>query len=74
MATYVQLGRGFRPNYDAASLRHHARRRVAGGSLAVVLVLAVAVFTAGLVFGRADNGAGAQAPAPSSQPMQFYPH
>ncbi len=72
MATYVQLGRGFRPNYDAASIRHHARRRARGGGLAIVLVLAVAVFAAGLVFGRVDTGAGAQ--APSSQPMQFYPH
>ncbi len=74
MATYVQLGRGFRSSYDAASLRHHARRRGGGGGLAVVLVLAVAVFAAGLVFGRVNAGGAAQTPASAPQPMQFYPH
>jgi hypothetical protein len=73
MTSYVQLGRGFRPNYEVGSLRHHSRRRPGAGGLMVVLALAGVVFGAGLLFGRLNGAGAAQTPATSAQPMQFYP-
>ena len=69
MASYVQLGRGWRPNYETTTLR---RRRAGGRGVAVTLVLAVAVFLAGLLLGRHDGGSSELRPA-APQPMQFYP-
>ena len=72
MTTYVQLGRGFRPSFEVASL-HHPRRR-AGGARGAVTTLGVvaAVFAAGLLLGRLDGGPSHERPA-GPQPMQFYP-
>jgi hypothetical protein len=69
MASYVQLGRGWRPNYEAAPVR---RRRAGGRGVAVTVVLAAAVFAAGLLVGRHDGGPSQLQPT-SPQPMQFYP-
>jgi hypothetical protein len=71
MASYVQLGRGFRSSYDVAAFPHH-RRRVGGRGVALTLGLAAAVFAAGLLLGRLDGGASHVRPT-SPQPMQFYP-
>ena len=71
MASYVQLGRGFRPNYEIASLSHH-RRRAGGRGLATTLGLVAAVFAAGLLLGRVDTGPSHARPA-APQPMQYYP-
>ncbi len=67
MASYVQLGRGWRPNHETTLAR---RRRSGGHGVAVTLVLAAAVFVAGLLMGQHD-GASSQSTRP--QPMQFYP-
>jgi hypothetical protein len=71
MASYVQLGRGFRSSYEVASFSHQ-RRRVGGRGVAVILGLAAAVFAAGLLLGHLDGGASRAGPT-SPQPMQFYP-
>jgi len=72
MASYVQLGRGWRPNYAIASLQPH-RRRADSRGIAVILVLAAAVFGAGLALGRLDTSAGHASSAAATQPMQLYP-
>jgi len=70
MASYVQLGRGYRPNYEVASLHH--RRRAGGRGVATTLGLVAAVFAAGLLLGRLNTGPSHVRPA-ALQPMQFYP-
>ncbi len=72
MASYVQLGRGWRPNYEIASLQHHHRRRTGGRGVAATLVVVAVVFAAGLLWGRLNTGASHVRPA-GPQPMQFYP-
>ena len=71
MTSYVQLGRGFRPSFEVASLHHH-RLRAGGRGVAVTLGLATAVFAAGLLLGRLD-GVPSHEQAAAPQPMQFYP-
>jgi len=71
MASYVQLGRGFRPNYEVATLRQ-PRRRYGGRGVAATLGLVAAVFAAGLLLGRLDAGSNPSR-AGSLQPMQYYP-
>ncbi len=73
MASYVQLGRGFRPDYETASLRRHPRRRSGGGGLAATLAVMAVVFAAGLLWGRLNAGPQ-HAPPTADQPMQYYPH
>ena len=67
MASYVQLGRGWRPNYRTPVLR---RRRAGGHGVAITLVLAAAVFLAGLLLGRTESSPTRPA---TPQPMLFYP-
>ena len=69
MASYVQLGRGWRSNYQVPMLR---RRRGGSRGVAVTLTLAAAVFVAGLLLGRLEVGASRNA-SPAPQPMQYYP-
>lgn len=71
MASYVQLGRGFRRNYEIASLRPH-RRRSGGRGLASALTVVAVLFAAGLLVGRMNAGPDHARPA-TPQPMQFYP-
>ena len=71
MSSYVQLGRGFRASYGAASFRPQ-RRRAGGKGVAVTLGLAAAVFAVGLLMGRLDAGSSHSRPA-APHPMQFYP-
>jgi hypothetical protein len=71
MASYVQLGRGYRPNYQVASFHSH-RRKVGGRGVATTLGLVAAVFAAGLLLGRLNTGPSHVRPA-APQPMQFYP-
>ena len=70
MTSYVQLGRGFRSNYETAALRP-GRRRSGGRGVMVTLGLAAAVFAAGLLMGRLDAGSPHSAAGP--HPMQYYP-
>ncbi len=72
MASYVQLGRGFRPTFEVPTLQHH-RRRTGGAGLAATLGVVAAVFAAGLLLGRVEMDSSQQHSAPSPQPMQFYP-
>ncbi len=67
MASYVQLGRGWRANHETTLFR---RRRAGGHGVAVTVVLAAAVFFAGLLIGQHDGGLSQPA---RPQPMQFYP-
>ena len=71
MTSYVQLGRGFRPSFEVASL-HHSRRRAGGRGVVMTLGLAAAVFATGLLLGRLDGGPSHVQPN-APQPMQFYP-
>ncbi len=72
MASYVQLGRGWRPDYGTASLRRHQRRRSGGGGLAATLTVLAVVFAAGLLWGALNAGPQHAQPA-APQPMQYYP-
>lgn len=69
MASYVQLGRGWRPNYQAGPFH---RRRHAGRGWAATAVLVAAVFGAGLLLGRLDTRPD-HPHAAQPQPMQYYP-
>ena len=71
MASYVQLGRGFRPTFEVPTLQHH-RRRAGGAGIAATLGVVAAVFAAGLLLGRVETGAPHASPT-SPQPMQYYP-
>ncbi len=72
MASYVQLGRGWRPNYQIASLQHRHRRRSGGRGVAATLAVIAVVFAAGLLWGSLNTGSSQVRPA-SPQPMQYYP-
>ncbi len=70
MASYVQLGRGYRSSYEAPSFHPH-RRRAGGRGLATTLAVVAAVFAAGLLMGRFE-AKSSRPQAPAAQPMQFY--
>jgi hypothetical protein len=72
MASYVQLGRGFRSNFEIASFHPH-RRRPGGRGAATTLGIVAAVFAAGLLLGRLEMGSTQAHPTAAPQPMQFYP-
>jgi hypothetical protein len=71
MASYVQLGRGYRSSYEAPVFHPH-RRRSAGRGLMTTLGVVAAVFAAGLLMGRLD-ARPSHPEAPAAHPMQFYP-
>ncbi len=72
MASYVQLGRGFRRSYDTAVLHRSPRRRTDGRGVAGVLAAVALIAAAGLLLGRLNAGPDHARPA-AAQPMQFYP-
>ncbi len=71
MASYVQLGRGFRSSHRVAML-HPPRRRAGMRGAATGLGVAAAVFAAGLLIGRLEAGSS-HASSTGLQPMQYYP-